>query len=83
MWASFAGAMTAYTTDRPVRQAPCCRGREPRAGRRQAWSLVKEESTFVDWQRVKVQENSDEARAPRRGLLPPTGRQGFSTPPRA
>ena len=27
---------------------------------RKAWSLVKEESVFVDWQRVKVQENSDE-----------------------
>ena len=27
---------------------------------RKAWTLVKEESTFVDWQRVKVQENSDE-----------------------
>ena len=30
--------------------------------RRKAWSLVKEESVFVDWQRVKVQENSDEVR---------------------
>ena len=31
-------------------------------GCRKAWSLVKEESVFVDWQRVKVQENSDEVR---------------------
>ena len=28
------------------------------------WSLVKEESIFADWQRCKVQENADEARAP-------------------
>ena len=28
------------------------------------WSLIKEESKFVDWQRCKVQENSDEVRLP-------------------
>lgn len=27
---------------------------------RKAWSLIKEESTFIDWQRAKVQENTDE-----------------------
>jgi DNA replicative helicase MCM subunit Mcm2 (Cdc46/Mcm family) len=28
--------------------------------RRQSWSLIKEESTFIDWQRAKVQESTDE-----------------------
>lgn len=27
-----------------------------------AWSLVMEQSTFVDWQKAKVQENPDEVR---------------------
>ncbi|KAK9827399.1 hypothetical protein WJX81_007351 [Elliptochloris bilobata] len=38
-------------------------------GNRKAWALIKEESVFVDWQRVKVQENSDEVPA---GSLPRT-----------
>lgn len=29
-------------------------------GNKNAWTLVKEESSFVDWQRAKVQENADE-----------------------
>ena len=29
---------------------------------RKSWSLVKEESTFIDWQRAKVQETTDEVR---------------------
>lgn len=29
---------------------------------RKSWVLVREKSTFVDWQRVKVQELSDEVR---------------------
>lgn len=29
-------------------------------GNKKAWTLVKEESSFVDWQRAKVQENADE-----------------------
>ena len=33
-------------------------------GNKSNWHLVKEESTFVDWQRAKVQENSDEVRMP-------------------
>jgi DNA replication licensing factor MCM6 len=31
-------------------------------GNTKNWTLVKEESTFVDWQRAKVQENADEVR---------------------
>lgn len=31
-------------------------------GNKRNWTLVKEESKFVDWQRAKVQENSDEVR---------------------
>lgn len=27
---------------------------------RKSWSLIKEESTFIDWQRAKVQETPDE-----------------------
>ncbi len=27
---------------------------------RRSWSLVREESKFIDWQKVKVQEKSDE-----------------------
>ena len=38
-------------------------------GNRKAWSLVRDESTFVDWQRVKVQE--DPAEVPG-GSLPRT-----------
>lgn len=30
--------------------------------RRKHWLLVREKSTFVDWQRVKVQELSEEVR---------------------
>ena len=29
-------------------------------GNKKVWKLVKEESSFVDWQRAKVQENADE-----------------------
>lgn len=29
---------------------------------RKSWALVREDSVFVDWQRVKVQENADEVR---------------------
>ena len=32
-------------------------------GNKSHWTLLKEESRFVDWQRAKVQENSDEVRA--------------------
>ena len=32
----------------------------PACGNRRSWSLVKEESTFVDWQRLRVQESADE-----------------------
>jgi DNA replicative helicase MCM subunit Mcm2 (Cdc46/Mcm family) len=35
----------------------CC------APHRKQWLLVREKSTFVDWQRVKVQELSEEVRA--------------------
>jgi len=27
---------------------------------RKSWALEKEESTFIDWQRAKVQETTDE-----------------------
>lgn len=30
---------------------------------RKDWRLLKDESTFVDWQRVKVQESNDEVGA--------------------
>lgn len=33
-------------------------------GNKKGWTLVKEESAFVDWQRAKVQENADEVRPP-------------------
>ncbi|EIE23406.1 MCM-domain-containing protein [Coccomyxa subellipsoidea C-169] len=36
---------------------------------KKAWTLVKEESTFIDWQRAKVQETTDEVPA---GSLPRT-----------
>ncbi|BDA47708.1 DNA replication licensing factor MCM6 [Coccomyxa sp. Obi] len=36
---------------------------------KKSWSLVKEESTFIDWQRAKVQETTDEVPA---GSLPRT-----------
>ena len=29
---------------------------------RKSWALEKEESTFIDWQRAKVQETTDEVR---------------------
>ena len=32
----------------------------PRCDNRNDWSLETNESTFVDWQRLRVQENSDE-----------------------
>jgi len=57
-----AGTVTTFAAALSARRPAA--GAESRArGRRRAWSLVKEESTFVDWQRVKVQENSDEVRA--------------------
>ena len=37
---------------------------------RKSWSLIKEESTFIDWQRAKVQETPDEVRAPRQPCPP-------------
>ena len=40
----------------------------PGCGNKSHWTLLKEESRFVDWQRAKVQENSDEVRA---RLAPP------------
>ncbi|KAK9814673.1 hypothetical protein WJX72_009570 [[Myrmecia] bisecta] len=43
--------------------------KNPTCGNRKSWMLVREESTFVDWQRVKVQELSDEVPA---GSLPRT-----------
>lgn len=39
------------------------------APNRRHWTLVREESTFVDWQRIKVQESVDEVPA---GSLPRT-----------
>lgn len=33
-------------------------------GNKKSWRLVKEESSFVDWQRAKVQENADEVSFP-------------------
>eukprot|EP00873_Tetraselmis_striata_P024216 jgi/Tetstr1/444480/TSEL_032361.t1 len=41
----------------------------PTCGNRDHWSLVREESTFIDWQRVRVQEVTDEVPA---GSLPRT-----------
>ncbi|KAL6762863.1 minichromosome maintenance protein 6 [Haematococcus lacustris] len=41
----------------------------PTCGNRKEWSLVRAESVFVDWQRIKVQENPDEVPA---GSLPRT-----------
>eukprot|EP00983_Pelagomonas_calceolata_P053657 1143381-Pelagomonas_calceolata.AAC.2 len=38
-------------------------------GNRKAWSLVREESVFVDWQRIKVQEDPGEVPG---GSLPRT-----------
>lgn len=35
---------------------------QPTCGNKTDWFLIKEDSTFVDWQRAKVQENADEAR---------------------
>lgn len=35
---------------------------QPTCGNKTHWQLMKEESTFVDWQRAKVQENADEVR---------------------
>jgi len=32
----------------------------PRCDNRSEWQLETQESTFVDWQRLRVQENSDE-----------------------
>lgn len=32
----------------------------PVCGNRRQWTLVPEQSTFVNWQRVRVQENSNE-----------------------
>jgi DNA replicative helicase MCM subunit Mcm2 (Cdc46/Mcm family) len=33
------------------------------SGCRVHWQLVREDSSFIDWQRAKVQENSDEVEA--------------------
>lgn len=44
-----------YTTPSICKNATC--------GNRKAWKLVREQSVFVDWQRVKVQENADEVRS--------------------
>lgn len=41
----------------------------PTCGNRKAWSLVREESVFVDWQRIKVQEDPGEVPG---GSLPRT-----------
>lgn len=41
----------------------------PTCGNTKAWTLVMEDSTFVDWQKAKVQENPDEVPA---GSLPRT-----------
>jgi DNA replicative helicase MCM subunit Mcm2 (Cdc46/Mcm family) len=41
----------------------------PTCGNRTKWSLLKEESTFVDWQRLRVQEAPDEVPP---GCLPRT-----------
>ena len=38
-------------------------------GNKSHWQLIKEESKFVDWQRAKVQENSDEVRARMRACV--------------
>ena len=40
-----------------------------RAWCRKSWALEKEESTFIDWQRAKVQETTDEARPLAPGFL--------------
>lgn len=32
----------------------------PTCGNRRQWTLIPEQSTFVNWQRVRVQENSSE-----------------------
>ncbi len=42
---------------------------QPACGNASKWSLVMEESTFVDWQKARVQENPDEVPA---GSLPRT-----------
>lgn len=34
--------------------------RDMRLACRKSWALEKEESTFIDWQRAKVQETTDE-----------------------
>ena len=39
----------------------------PTCGNRTKWGLLRDRSTFVDWQRVRVQENADEVPA---GCLP-------------
>ncbi len=43
----------------------------PQCGCRREWVLSREKSTFVDWQRVKVQELSDEVRPASRHNSPP------------
>lgn len=35
---------------------------------RKSWSLIKEESTFIDWQRAKVQETPNEVSLPPQSL---------------
>ena len=41
--------------------------RTPNCNNRDKWSLVRERCQFVDWQRVRIQENADEVPA---GCLP-------------
>lgn len=42
---------------------------QPACGNKSKWALVMDDSTFVDWQKAKVQENPDEVPA---GSLPRT-----------
>ncbi len=46
----------------PVAYARWCGAVPCRTRGRTNWQLVRDQSVFVDWQRVKVQENVDEVR---------------------